>query len=55
MPAALCPDVGDVAAPHLIGALIGELAVQPVPITGNAGRGLGLNHIPKRGHETRHH
>src|SRR5690606_23591828 len=30
MPATLCPDVGDVAAPHLIGALSGELAVQPV-------------------------
>ncbi|MNR40157.1 hypothetical protein D3C85_1584200 [compost metagenome] len=25
------------------------------PITGNTGRGLGSNHIPKRGHETRHH
>jgi hypothetical protein len=30
MPATLRPDVGDVAAPHLIGLFGGELAVQPV-------------------------
>ncbi|MOA07282.1 hypothetical protein D3C78_1269700 [compost metagenome] len=30
MPAALRPDIGDVATPHLVGALDNELAVQPV-------------------------
>ena len=30
MPAALRPDVGDVATPHLIGMLGRELAVQPI-------------------------
>ncbi len=30
MPATLRPDIGDVATPHLVGALDSELAVQPV-------------------------
>ncbi|MCY1528338.1 hypothetical protein D9M68_634390 [compost metagenome] len=32
----------------------GRLHENP-PLTGCAGRGLGSDHIPKRGHETRHH
>lgn len=30
LPAALHPDVGDIAASHLIGSFDGELAIQPV-------------------------
>ncbi len=36
MPAALRPDVRDVATPHLIGTLDRELAVQPIGISGRS-------------------
>lgn len=40
MPAGLCPDVCDVAAPHLIGSLGGELTVQSVRDIWPLNRGL---------------